>query len=404
MGGTLIAQVINIAIAPLITRIYSPGLFGEYAVFLAVTNLIVLISTLKYDIAIFLPSEEEKAINILSLSLFFVVSISFFVFIIILGINLIASSNNIFLKKYYWINLIPALVLVQGIYPCLRNWISRQGKYRIISIGLITRMFMTNASFMIFGYFNLMRSGLIIGTIIGQLLEIIFLVIFILLSNKSLFKFISYNQVKAMFYRYKDFPKYSLPAEMLNSLTVQSPVLLLSSFFNPFIVGNYSIVQRVLGMPLKLVSSSTLEVFKKKASNERNKYGSFDNIYLKTFFMLLAIGIIPAILFWLFLPDLFPIIFGPKWVDAGLYARYLSIMFLFQFAISPLGYSLYIAEKQNYELYWQILLLILTSLGLFIGIHFLRPDLSILLFSICYSAMYILYFYWGWKSAKGNYK
>lgn len=399
MSGTTAAQIINVIAAPIITRIYTPGLFGDYAVYLAIVSLIVIASTLKYEQAIFLPSEEEKAFNILVLSLFFVIIITSIILISSITIKIIFSESEL-LKKYRWIYFIPILVIIQGTYFCLRNWISREGNYRLISIGMIIRIITANASFILLGYFNHLEIGLIVGTIIGQAVETTLILIYVIMRYNRLIQYINYKEIIKLFHRYKDFPKFSLTAEFINSLGAQNPILMLTTFYNPSIVGNYSLVQRILGLPTKLISSSTSEVFKKKAANERIKYGKFDNIYIKTFFMLLLVGIIPAIFFWLFLPELFPIIFGAKWVVAGKFARYLSIMFLFQFAISPLGFSLYIAEKQKYNLYWQILLLIFTSAGLLIGVYFKNVLLSILLFSISYASMYILYFYWGFKFSK----
>ncbi len=376
-------------------------MFGEYAVFLAIVNIIVITSTLKYEQAVFLPDEEEKAFNVLALALLFVVAISTLVFIISLSIDLISSDNS-FLKQYSWIPLIPILVLIQGVYFCLRNWISRQGNYRLISVGMVVRAVVANLGFIILGYYHYLAIGLIVGTILGQLSETCLILVIIFNRDRNLIHSVKYKEMKNLFHRYKNFPKYSLSSELINTLSVQSPIFILTTFFNPVIAGNYSLVQRVMGLPTKLISRSTQEVFKKKTANERIKYGKFNATYIKTFLMLLGIGIIPAVFFWFFLPRLFPIIFGKEWVEAGIYARYLSIMFLFQFSISPLGFSLYIAEKQNYEFYWQILLLIITSVALFTGIYLNKPDLSILFFSISYSIMYILYFYWGWKFSKGN--
>lgn len=376
-------------------------MFGEYAVFLAIVNIIVITSTLKYEQAVFLPDEEEKAFNVLALALLFVVAISTLVFIISLSIDLISSDNS-FLKQYSWIPLIPILVLIQGVYFCLRNWISRQGNYRLISVGMVVRAVVANLGFIILGYYHYLAIGLIVGTILGQLSETCLILVIIFNRDRNLIHSVKYKEMKNLFHRYKNFPKYSLSSELINTLSVQSPIFILTTFFNPVIAGNYSLVQRVMGLPTKLISRSTQEVFKKKTANERIKYGKFNATYIKTFLMLLGIGIIPAVFFWFFLPRLFPIIFGKEWVEAGIYARYLSIMFLFQFSISPLGFSLYIAEKQNYEFYWQTLLLIITSVALFTGIYLNKPDLSILFFSISYSIMYILYFYWGWKFSKGN--
>ena len=402
MGGTSIAQVINIIVAPIVTRIYSPTLFGEYALYLAIVNLIVIVSTLKFEIAIFLPTEEGNAINVLAITLFFVCCFTIISGIIIFFTIYFDSYLPSNLTRHLWLKLIPLLVFFQGVSSSLKSWISRQGKYRFISMGLISRILLTNIIFVIFGYAYVLQTGLIYGSIIGQMTEMLLYAFVILRSDKRSFLLINIEQMKIMFRRYINFPKYSLPAETLNSFTTQNPVFLLSSFYSPIIVGNYSLVQRVLGVPLKLFASSTLEVFKKKASNDKQTFGKFDSIFLKTFLMLFLTGLIPAILFWFFLPELFPIIFGKEWVTAGQYARYLSIMFLFQFSISPLGFSLYISEKQNYELYWQILLIIFTSFGLIIGIYLNKPEMSIMLFSITYSIMYLLYFYWGWKFSKDN--
>ena len=400
MSGTSAAQLVTVLIAPILTRIYNPGYFGEFAFFLAVVNITVVISTLKYEQAIFLPPEEDKAFNILALSLVFVIGTSLLILLSIILLQFFTPISKSFMNEHSWIYLVPLLVFAQGTYYCFRNWVSREGFYKVISYGMIFKTIVTNAAFLVLGYFKFLSSGLIIGAILGQFAESILLLAIIIKKSHTLFPTIDYREIIKLFKRYKDFPKYSLPAEVINNFGAQNPVFVLASFYTPAIVGNYSLIQRVLGLPVKIISGSTLEVFKKKASNEKNTKGNFSSVYLKTFLMLLIIGIIPAILFWFLLPDLVPLIFGKEWAEAGLYARYLAIMFLFQFTISPLGFSLYLAEKQKYNLYWQILLLVFTSIGLFTGVLLKQAALSILFFSVSYSLMYILYFYWGLKFSK----
>ena len=105
-----------------------------------------------------------------------------------------------------------------------------------------------------------------------------------------------------------------------------------------------------------------------------------------------------------FAPILFEILFGSEWRDAGIFAKYLLMMFFLQFSISPLSYTLYIAGKQNYNLYWQIMLLITTSIGIFMGVLNNSVDISIIGFSIAYSFMYIVYLVMIYYSAKGYVK
>ena len=107
----------------------------------------------------------------------------------------------------------------------------------------------------------------------------------------------------------------------------------------------------------------------------------------------------PAILIAIFSPVVFEWVLGSEWKQAGFYARYLSIMFFFQFTVSPLGYTLLIAGKQKLNLIWQVVLLLITSAALMFGYLNKSADQSVLLYSIAYSLMYILYFFLSLSSA-----
>ena len=92
--------------------------------------------------------------------------------------------------------------------------------------------------------------------------------------------------------------------------------------------------------------------------------------------------------------------FGDQWEMSGYYSRYLLIMFCFQFSVSPLSYTLFIRGWQKYDLYWQISLLILTSIGIYVGYYFNSADYAILGFSIAYSIMYLVYLKLIYNAAK----
>jgi len=95
-------------------------------------------------------------------------------------------------------------------------------------------------------------------------------------------------------------------------------------------------------------------------------------------------------------------VFGEKWRVAGDYAQILSIMFFCRFISSPLSYVLYIAEKQNYDLVFQLLLLILTSGSIATGAYFNNPKMGVSLFSISYSLVYLFYLILSYNFSKGE--
>jgi len=155
-------------------------------------------------------------------------------------------------------------------------------------------------------------------------------------------------------------------------------------------------------MPVGLISNSVLDVFKQKATSDFNRLGNCRDVYFSTFKHLILISGSIFIVFFIFAPDLFSFIFGQDWTQAGYYARYLSLFFILQFCISPLGFTLIISNRQDYNLYWQLILLIMTNIGLFIGYYFNNANYSIICFSILYSIMYLFYFKESYKASKGN--
>ncbi len=95
----------------------------------------------------------------------------------------------------------------------------------------------------------------------------------------------------------------------------------------------------------------------------------------------------------IFSPVIFVALFGREWLEAGHYARIMSILFFTRFVASPLSYVLYIAQKQRIDLLWQIALCIISLLALATGIYFKSIYLTLWLFALSYAAMYVVYLY-----------
>ena len=69
MTGTTISLAIPIAISPVLTRIYTPQDFGVFTLYMAITTIIAVLVTGRYELAIMLPKKDENAVDILILSL-----------------------------------------------------------------------------------------------------------------------------------------------------------------------------------------------------------------------------------------------------------------------------------------------------------------------------------------------
>lgn len=137
-----------------------------------------------------------------------------------------------------------------------------------------------------------MKAGAI-GLISGSLLSNMFANMKLarnILKDKMLLSKIKKVKIITLAKKYKDFPKFSMPAGLLNSSATNLNNTLIPSFFNLSTLGYYSLVDRVLSMPSSLISSSIGQVFFQQASSEKKKTGSAHAIFKRTTIKLILLG------------------------------------------------------------------------------------------------------------------
>ena len=86
-SGNVIAQAIPFLIEPVIARIYSPEDFAVLSVYLSVANLFSIIATGRYELAVMLPKEDRKAVNVIGLSVAISLAVSVLSFLIVWVFN-----------------------------------------------------------------------------------------------------------------------------------------------------------------------------------------------------------------------------------------------------------------------------------------------------------------------------
>jgi len=402
MSGTFIAQAVPLAVSPILTRLYTPDEFGLFFVYMSLASIVTVLATGRYELAVMLPEKDDDAANLVALAL---VSVS-------LTCVLLFLVNWLFNKPMArllgnpavspWLYLAPFTVFVAAVYEVLYYWANRKKQFKRLAVTKVTVASATAGVNLAMGAARLGAGGLIVGGVAGQGIATGVLAGQIWTEDRRMLGKISKSAIRNAARRYKKFPQFSLPADSINVASNMIPAVLLSHFFGGMTAGYFFLTQRVLGAPLSLVARSFQDVFKQQASHDYAQFGNCKRTYLKTFKSLCLLAGIPLALFLLAAPWLFVFIFGTNWREAGIYAQLLSVMFFFRFIASPLSYVLYIAEKQNYDLVWQIGLFLATAASLLAGAYFDSARIGILCYSASYSLMYIVYLFLSYRFACGH--
>lgn len=400
-SGSVVAQILPILFMPILSRLYGPKEYGILGLYVSIGSIAVAISTLRYSQAIQISEKKEDAFLILKFCIFLVSAFSILLFFLILPVFLFYMNNLKIESIGRTVLTLPVYVLIAGLNEVLLVWINRNKQFKYISFNrILTTSFTLITSLIWATTVNHSFKGLIFGLVFGQMMGTCFL----LFRANQIQRFDFYFnkiQLKCLLIEFKHFPIYSLPSDLINVVTNQLPILMLNKFATNAEVGYFSMSNRILGLPSLFISASIGEVFRQKATQDYNMNGTCLPIFKKTFKTLFLIGILPFTVIALFGPWLFSFFLGNEWTESGHYSQIFAVMFFLRFVISPLTYTFYITGRQRIDFFIHVLMLLSTLVPFYLGFNLLNNIyMSLLMFSISYSLIYIIYFYYSKKYAK----
>lgn len=390
MTGTSIAQAVPIALSPILTRIYSPEDFGLFALYMGIAAVLGVIATGRYELAILLPEKDEDAADIVKLASFISLFVSLFVLIVIIflgrEIAVLLGNEDI----YVWLYFLPISMILTGVYQSLNYWFNRKGDFKRLAGNRIIQSVGTGFTQLPLGVLNISGLGLVIGQSIGQIFTVSVLTNKVFSEPDSLFRDFKISKLHQIGRKFINFPKYDVPTSVLNAAAMHAPNILFTTFYSSIYSGFFFLMQRVLQVPVTLISTSILDVFKEEASKSYRETGNSAQIYLKTFKWLVIISIIPSLLLYFSIENLFVFFFGDEWGIAGRFAKIMIPALALRFISSPLSFMIYIAEKQFVNFVGMALFFIGTILSFLISN---TPEESVIFLNItmfCYYSVYLI--------------
>ncbi|WP_346243613.1 oligosaccharide flippase family protein [Shouchella clausii] len=380
--GTAAAQAVSMVLSPIITRLYGPEAYGIMGTFMALLTVILPLAALTYPIAIVLPKKDAEAKELIRLSIYVSVIIAVFAAIMI-------SLFDNFIAKLFGLNglevllfLIPISILFSGLLQVTEQWLIRTKQFKITAKVTFLHALISQGGLVGLGFLYPYASILIITQSLREGIKFILM----LLSAKNirgLFKKKGKYNLKQLAKKYYDFPVFRAPEVFLNGLSQSLPILMLTSLFGPASAGFYTICKTVLNLPTQLIGKSVGDVFYPKIAEAANNKEDLGSLILRATMLLAIIGVVPFAIIIIAGPWLFSFVFGPEWLTAGEYARWIAIWSFFGFINRPSVRALPVLSAQAFQLKYTIFMLLVRSIMLFIGYFvFLDDVVAVALFGV----------------------
>jgi O-antigen/teichoic acid export membrane protein len=378
MTGTTLAQGLSFALYPVLTRLFTPDEFGLFALYASLVGIFGVIGTGRYEMAIMLPEKRKEALNLVGLSLFLSTAVSLLLLLIVLLFNQAIASILGNSQIAPWLYLFPLSVWLIGVYQSFNYWNNRQKKYKSIATSTVVQSSSMGAINLGSGFAGYGAGGLITGSIAGQFMAAALFVYYFIKGERKSFHMIQKEAMTKLSRRYIKFPKFLIWSALLNTASLQLPVILLTRYFSSTVVGFYSLSHRTLSVPMALLGGSVAQVFFQKASENKDNPERIREITFEIFKKLLLIGVLPIGIIMFYGDYIFSFVFGSDWLIAGKYAQWLSIWILFNFISSPLSRLFAVLEKQQISLFVNIFLLAFRVTPIVVGAFFLAGSYQVI--------------------------
>ena len=361
------------------------------AVYTAFLAIIVPFATMRYSLTIPICKTEKLAANMMWLCFLLIIGgtvLTWFV-LMLFGEPLLAAINMQKLSPYWY--LVPVGFLFTGIYEVLTQYAIRKKALGAIAKSSVVQKVIGSTIKVLFGFLSIKPLGLLLGNLFSEAGGISTL----LRSYWADFKksLASYSPVKVRYgaKRYRNFPIYRVPSQIMLASASNIPVFYYAWQFSGAVVGQIGWARTMLSIPVTFLCTAVgkaffAEIAEMGKGRSAEIYRLTVSIMKKLFFL----SLIPFAIVIIFGPWIFSFIFGAEWYDAGFYARCFSVFLILQVVYSPISDGIFnVFEKQSFVMWLEISRLLITVVALAVAycLH-LGPIPTILIYSIGLALQY----------------
>ncbi len=390
--ANVLAQVMLLAAAPLLSRLYGPEAFGAFGIFTAIVGVGLAVATARLEWLIPNPQSLSQAARLLALG-----SVATVLSCVALALAVAWTPRSVLPDSWQSITevlwLLPWVLLGSGLQQLLQAWHVRSADLaalsRVKTLQSIANIFVALGVVWLFGS-SAAQWGLIAGMLFGAWTGALGLWHSAKEINGAL-KRVSIRGLNVIWLRHQGQIGWSTLAAVLNALSLAIVPLLLARHYSVVEVGFYILMQRIAFVPIGLVSSAVRQSFWAEAAQGVRR----DPIEVRRLFVssIRRLSWIAAIVGLVALAG--PLYVGPvfgreQWQGAGWVLAASVPMLIGQIVASPMSH-LEVHGKQHWQVAWDALRMVALVIVLeAVGRAAFPLPFAVLAMSLVAGAMYAL--------------
>ena len=395
-SSTGISILIQIGFFLVLSRIYSPEVYGLFGVFNVYLGILGNAATLGYSQAFVLPEKERDFGVLLRLTLWVTTGVCVAVAIFFLFFGKATLRLFEHEKLGWWIHAVAPVAFLMAIDKIVCDWAIRNKEFKQQMIWSTS----TTLASKIFNVFYGLKiaptvAGLVITTGLQYILRIVAYARFGLSDfGGRMRQKVSRSEMKSIAREYRDYPLYIHWGNVINIFSNNLPAALLPMLgFTLSDVGYYTNSLIVLDMPIRLLGAGIASVFLQKAAElardrreelNRHTWRLYRNILFVSLAFLFVVNA--------FGEPLYAWVLGENWRMAGRAVEVLVLFYFFRMLASPLSVLFNVLRREREQFIFQVVLAVARIASLVVGSLYTHDFIELMwIYAIVNALFYFVY-------------
>lgn len=342
MSGTGLAQLIAALATLYVTHRIEPVDWGIYGAIMAVSQFVIPVAALRYDMAIVLPAEDGEAKRVLKLATSVnavMATLSMLVMIPMGGVLARALGRP---ETRWWMLAVGPIIFTFAELAIVNYWANRRKQFGVIGTNAVWNQGVTAAGRVLSCLIGLGAAGQLGATFVG---EVAALNNFRRRLGPDL-RSIEEDRIpfRILMRKYRKLPLLTAPNAVIDSLRQQGVNMSIAVGFSPATYGRFNIAWALMQMPAAVINQALSQVFFQKLSvtDAGHMFKAVKQSIVRSF----LIGIIPFGLLYVLVPPVLPWLLGAKFGESAPIAVALVPWLFVNFITSPIS-NMFIVTRNN---------------------------------------------------------
>jgi O-antigen/teichoic acid export membrane protein len=364
-SGQAIGYGVALATSPIISRLYGPSDFGLLAIFVTLTSVVAVVSTLRFDNAIPLPKDSRTAdmLAVIAVRCVICTAVLLLAAAACFGDALNRALFRSGAAPFTW--LLAASMAGLAICEIHNTRLVRDCRFAELSrMRIVFSLTCLVTQLTVPVIWKTGPIGLLLGPIFGYAAEMLVVAIADARSKHARRRPES-GELRNIAMAYRKYPMFDVGSSLLRVLAANGQALMIAWFYGPAAAGYLLLAQRVIDTPFSMLSYSISRVYYSEAAPlARESPDRLRGLYVNTLRRLFVLMAIPLGIACIIAPWSFATVFGAQWGTAGIYGSLICPLILLRVLAFILGPTLDVVHRQGLRLVRELTCVVLITAGI----------------------------------------